>query len=341
MFKKIIVLLSTIVVISSLTFADTNGVWILAKDVRSGTLASDEGGGTFTFTSAPQFSSLAPTPTCKLLTITSNGTLDCTTESDTLESVTIKGNSANRALSFTQFLDLNDNAYYVDPNQNTVLNNVYIRYLESTILKLPSLTSCSGRLTTDNTGLITCTNNINDADYDPNNEKPIAGTGILVTDRTVSVDTNTIQKRIQNDCTSGKYVYGVDSNGNLKCSNLPAGSSWTKLTGSSVTLKEFCEYKVRAIRIFTTHSIYREFYPIMKSGERDSATYGATDLYFSKQQLYPICRSLPTREFPFVLNQANIANIVDPNVAGTAGQVIGPSVSDSQCRWTLEVYEKC
>lgn len=43
------VLLLLVLFIGGFTWADTNGVWTLASDVRAGTFGTDEGNGNYTF----------------------------------------------------------------------------------------------------------------------------------------------------------------------------------------------------------------------------------------------------------------------------------------------------
>ncbi|MFW6286263.1 MAG: hypothetical protein ACOC16_04040 [Nanoarchaeota archaeon] len=43
------ILLLMILVFGGFIWADTNGVWSLAEDIRAGTFGDDEGGGNYTF----------------------------------------------------------------------------------------------------------------------------------------------------------------------------------------------------------------------------------------------------------------------------------------------------
>jgi len=69
---------------------------------------------------------------------------------------------------------------------------------------------------------------VNDADADPNNELPIAGTGISVSTRTVSVDSNYVQRRVSSSCAAGSSIRAIAVDGTVTCETDDAGSSVTK-----------------------------------------------------------------------------------------------------------------
>ena len=105
-------------------WADSNGVWHYASDIRSGIFGADEDGvdGGFSF--------------------------------------------------------ISDVTFNADVNLNNVSN-------------------CAGKLITQANGTIYCgVDNVNDADFDSTNEYPIAGTGINVNGRVVSVNTSYVQEQI-------------------------------------------------------------------------------------------------------------------------------------------------
>jgi hypothetical protein len=74
--------------LTSFTFADDNGVWHRAEDVRSGTFGDDETSGDYTFISRVFF---------------------------------------NQRIDATIIYDLNDPNYYINPNVDSVFNNMNVK----------------------------------------------------------------------------------------------------------------------------------------------------------------------------------------------------------------------
>lgn len=256
-------------------YADSNGVWIKAEDIRGGIFASDEGNGQFTFGQVPKLP-LTYASTCTILSVDASGAIVCSTEKDTLDSVTARNSSTMNSLTFKLFRSSTDSNFGIDPTGNSQLNtltamgSIYVngnigigtttpgQKLEvlgttktndlqvlglsksnSLLLTAPTLKNCAGKLITDMNGNVSCgvdkdvqtlslsgntlsisNGNSVSIDADLNNEKPLAGVGISVSDRTVSVDTNTIQKRVTGTCTSG--INSIDSAGGVSCAPAPA-----------------------------------------------------------------------------------------------------------------------
>jgi len=66
---------------------------------------------------------------------------------------------------------------------------------------------------------------INDGDYLTNNETPIAGTGVSVNGRTVSVDEGYVQKRVASSCPSGQAIRAIYADGTVLCQKSEGGGS--------------------------------------------------------------------------------------------------------------------
>ncbi len=59
------------------------------------------------------------------------------------------------------------------------------------LLTSTNFNNCTGKLYTDVMGKVLCgIDDVNDADADPSNEKPLSGVGIIVSDRVVNVNTS-------------------------------------------------------------------------------------------------------------------------------------------------------
>lgn len=253
--NKGLVFISILLCLTGLTFADSNGVWIKAEDIRGGTFASDEGNGQFTFGAVPKLP-LTASGSCTILSVDATGTITCTTEQDTLSTVATRGNTFTGTLNVNQILDSKNTIYGISPSTTSVFNYLWTNtfntsgstYLASNSGKVgigtgtPSQKlevigttkttdlildgtgkNCAGKLITDGTGKVSCgVDNVNDADADPANELPLAGTGILVSavdKRTVSVDTNTIQNKISGTCPYG--ISSITSTGVVNCLSAP------------------------------------------------------------------------------------------------------------------------
>lgn len=61
MLRKTLFLVGVLLLFLVPTYADTNGIWVEAKDIRSGTFGSDEGGGNFVFPNNLQVGTLFQT----------------------------------------------------------------------------------------------------------------------------------------------------------------------------------------------------------------------------------------------------------------------------------------
>jgi len=84
--------------------------------------------------------------------------------------------------------------------------------------KLTNITNCNGKLMTNNLGLVSCgVDNVNDSDSDPNNEKPLSGLGITISDTTVSINSSYTQRRIDSNCQIGQYISKINENGSINC----------------------------------------------------------------------------------------------------------------------------
>lgn len=244
--KRVLLIVSMLVFLV-LGYADSNGVWIKAEDIRGGTLASDEGNGQFTFGLLPKLP-LAFSATCTILSVDNNGNMICTTEQDTLNSVTSRGFSTANALEFKLFTDSDDSSFGVDPNGNsklnilTAMNNVYVNgnigigtttptqklevlgTTKTNDLMLDNIRTCSGKLITDATGRVSCgTDNVNDADADPTNELQslsISGNTLSISSKnSVTLPSGTNYNGLS--CPVGQYVQGFTVAGALICTNLP------------------------------------------------------------------------------------------------------------------------
>lgn len=72
MFYRIFLLFGCVLLLLSSTYADTNGVWIDAKDIRSGTFGSNEGDGNFIFPNNVEVSGNFTTPIIETRDLVSN-----------------------------------------------------------------------------------------------------------------------------------------------------------------------------------------------------------------------------------------------------------------------------
>lgn len=252
MINKFISIIFIFILSFSLIYGDdSNGVWHYAKDIRSGDFGSDEQGtgGYFRFINPLTFNS----------TVQSNSWIDFTgdigvrfsehgsgfymtnsmwvrilNDKGLLTSGEIRGG----VVSSRRFYDLDDTTFVVDPTATSKLNN----------LRLLGVVSCN-KLVTGIDGSISCgTDNVTDADSDPNNEMqtlsisghtlsisgknsvtlpdnvddadhvigneyPVAGVGISVSGRTVGINTAAISS-----CTGiNQKIIWDSSNNRLKC----------------------------------------------------------------------------------------------------------------------------
>jgi hypothetical protein len=134
------ILLLTVLFFGGFIWADSNGVWTFAKDIRGGTFGSDEQADTnnFTFINPVYFGK-------KMLSLEnpSNYFINFTGRSQLYEIATDKLTTS----------ELNSN--------NIVTNN----------LKVLTIFNCNGKLYTDSTGKVICgLDNVNDGDYNSTNE---------------------------------------------------------------------------------------------------------------------------------------------------------------------------
>ena len=185
-----------VLVFGGIIFAESNGVWHRAEDVQGGVFGSDENVINYTFNNDVYFNSYLRNGIYYIDIDEITALNDLRTEKITSNSGEING-------------DLN------------VAGNVSV----TGNISLDSIKNCNGKLITDSSGNITCgVDSVNDADSDPNNEKPLSGIGITigVDGRTVNISESFIAKN-SNSCNgdincemNNGLVGGVLSSGKIQ-----------------------------------------------------------------------------------------------------------------------------
>lgn len=193
--KKILFFTFLIIMTTSSIFADTNGVWHFAKDVRGGIFGNDEGTQFFTF-------------------------------NNSLYTNMIKEFQTS-GIQFKNSADIN--TLFISNNGNIGIGNTNPLekfHISNGNIRIDNLANCNGKLNTDINGIIKCDSDlVNDADSIIGNEYPIAGTGIIVSERTVNADTNYLATKTY-----------VDSK--ITSSSCPCGTCW-----STYCPTPYCPYK--------------------------------------------------------------------------------------------------
>ncbi len=192
----------------SLVWADTNGVWNNAEDLRQGIIGEDEqedpSGFGYAFIN------------------------DLTINSDFFVNGNISIFGVNIYDIFQRRID-NSKC-----SEGYVINKIY-----------------------ENGSVLCVLDEVNDSDSDPNNEKPIAGTGIIVNDRTVSVDTSEIQKRVASSCSAGSSIRSIGEDGSVVCETDDEGGYSGTLTMDLDTTCENCkDYLIARFCIGSSCSSY-------------------------------------------------------------------------------------
>jgi len=231
-------------------WADTNGVWHRAEDVRLGIFGGDEqGNGTeYIFINPVKFGD-------KLLSLTDPLTYF----------INISGRTQ---LNDVVMKKLNVDNAYVNSNLNVATTTNRAIWAESSVsdgiagkttangksaiygwgansgsysgyfeggkfyvnsdVSFEKLKSCNGNLAIDSTGKLICgTDNVNDTDSIIGNEYPIAGTGInIINSRTVNVDTNIIATRnyVNNIVSTSSGITGTTQVGPVGVND--GGAGW-------------------------------------------------------------------------------------------------------------------
>jgi len=152
--KKLIIFLSIFIALPLLSFADSNGIWVDASDIVSGTFGSDEGLGTFTFTSDLIYKGLEIDNRFinvnEVDSITSNMVVDGTlTSSDVsftyagsfskggiaTNSLLLNGANWNSAPAITTpyLIDSDNSVYGLNPSASSYVNILTANQIESTV----------------------------------------------------------------------------------------------------------------------------------------------------------------------------------------------------------------
>ncbi len=165
-----------VIFLVSFAYADSNGVWHNAEDIRPGVIGDDENDGTYTFEDAVNFQNTVNVGLGACTNLYSvGGVITCDSVPLNLQGVTQRGATTNLAISAMKYADSNDAAYGLDPSSSSYSNifaaNVIDAAGAGNSLRIRSKSNCGGKLYTDSNGYVQCgTDNVNDADSDPSNE---------------------------------------------------------------------------------------------------------------------------------------------------------------------------